>query len=116
MVQIALLDRPGAAAGAAGVDLHMPFNHFGKRLFQGRPSHWNHGRRDRFSHERTASPSRKICTECPASDSARPCRKGSAALVGSSEPQALFIMMFSGLCVGSWPSEGTAQRNDSTII
>src|SRR5579872_1557421 len=43
----------------------------------------------------TASPSRNICTVWPASERARPCRNGNADLVGSSEPQALFIMMLS---------------------
>jgi hypothetical protein len=45
----------------------------------------------------TASPSRKIWTECPASESASPWRKGNAAFVGSSEPQALFIITLSVL-------------------
>src|ERR1700722_7475199 len=44
----------------------------------------------------TASPSKKIWTEWPASASASPCRKGNAALVGSSDPHALFIMMLRG--------------------
>src|ERR1700722_1022013 len=44
----------------------------------------------------TASPSRKIWTEWPASESASPWRNGNAALVGSSDPQALFIMMLRG--------------------
>lgn len=39
----------------------------------------------------TASPSKNICTEWPASESASPCRKGNADFVGSSDPQALFI-------------------------
>src|SRR4029077_1819182 len=43
----------------------------------------------------TASPRRKTCTSCPASDSASPWRKGKAALVGSSDPHALFIMILS---------------------
>src|SRR6185437_5096697 len=43
----------------------------------------------------TASPNRKICTEWPASANARPWRNGKAAFVGSSDPQALFIMMLS---------------------
>jgi hypothetical protein len=44
----------------------------------------------------TASPSRKIWTSCPASANAWPWEKGKAALVGSSEPQALFSMILSG--------------------
>jgi hypothetical protein len=43
-----------------------------------------------------ASPSRKICTLCPASASALPCRNAKAALVGSSEPQALLNMILRG--------------------
>src|SRR5215469_10887749 len=39
----------------------------------------------------TASPNRKICTSWPASAKALACRKGNAALVGSSDPQALLI-------------------------
>src|SRR5215471_8444225 len=50
----------------------------------------------------TASPRRKIWTECPASASASPWRKGKAALVGSSEPQALFIMILSGGLREDW--------------
>jgi hypothetical protein len=42
-----------------------------------------------------ASPVRKICTSCPASARANPCAKTNEALVGSSEPQALFIMTLS---------------------
>src|SRR6266851_7401616 len=57
----------------------------------------------------TASPSRKICTSCPASASASPCRKGNAALVGSSEPHALFIMILSGLRVACPPSKRPAE-------
>src|SRR5215472_7315188 len=38
-----------------------------------------------------ASPNRKICTSWPASAKALACRNGNAALVGSSEPQALLI-------------------------
>src|SRR5690349_17241868 len=68
----------------------------------------------------TASPRRKICTECPASESAKPWRKGKAAFVGSSEPQALFIMMLSFLGEGCWDAAVTAnagrarrlERND----
>ena len=43
-----------------------------------------------------ASARRKICTSCPASARASPCANGNAALVGSSGPHALFIMIFSG--------------------
>src|SRR5712664_842542 len=42
-----------------------------------------------------ASARRKIWTSCPASASTSPCAKGNAALVGSSGPQALFIIIFS---------------------
>src|SRR5215813_13867703 len=42
----------------------------------------------------TASPRRKICASWPASASAFACRNGNAALVGSSEPQALFTSTF----------------------
>lgn len=42
-----------------------------------------------------ASARRKICTWWPASASTSPWAKGNAALVGSSGPQALFIMIFS---------------------
>jgi hypothetical protein len=45
-----------------------------------------------------ASPVRKIRTSCPASARASPCTKGKDARVGSSEPQALLIMIFSDLC------------------
>src|SRR5262245_14138142 len=38
----------------------------------------------------TASPRRKICASWPASTSALACRNGNAALVGSSDPHALF--------------------------
>jgi hypothetical protein len=44
-----------------------------------------------------ASPVRKMRTSWPASAKARPCRKGNDALVGSSDPQALFIMILSFL-------------------
>ena len=44
-----------------------------------------------------ASPVRKICTSWPASTSASPCRNGNDALVGSSDPHALFIMTLSFL-------------------
>src|SRR6202795_4609283 len=50
-----------------------------------------------------ASARRKICTSWPASASTSPCANGNAALVGSSDPQALFIMIFSfldGDCAG----------------
>src|SRR5258708_16079361 len=68
----------------------------------------------------TASPSKNICTEWPASESASPCRNGNAAFVGSSDPQALFIMILSGLCVACslqavMPRNGkaiTCDRND----
>lgn len=40
-----------------------------------------------------ASPVRKVWTSCPASARASPCRKGTEARVGSSDPQALFIMI-----------------------
>ena len=43
-----------------------------------------------------ASAKRKICTSWPASASASPCAKGNAALVGSSGPHALFIIIFNG--------------------
>src|SRR6476469_2074363 len=39
----------------------------------------------------TASPSRKICTEWPASANALACKNANAAFVGSSEPQALLM-------------------------
>src|SRR5688572_13652616 len=42
----------------------------------------------------TASPSRKICASWPASAGAFACRNGNAALVGSSEPRALFTRTF----------------------
>jgi len=42
----------------------------------------------------TASPSRKICTSCPTSANAFACRKAKAALVDSSDPQALLIKTF----------------------
>src|SRR5882757_10338075 len=61
----------------------------------------------------TASPSRKICTSCPASASANPCRKGNAALVGSSEPHALFITILSGLCRACPPRELPAEAKGS---
>src|SRR3981081_980927 len=61
----------------------------------------------------TASPSRKICTSCPASASANPCRKGNAALVGSSEPQALFITILSGLRAPCPPREPPAETKGS---
>src|SRR5260370_22934948 len=48
-----------------------------------------------------ASPRRKICTSWPASASASPCKKGNAALVGWSEPQALFIMILRVFFFGS---------------
>src|SRR5580704_17446746 len=62
----------------------------------------------------TASPRRNIWTECPASESASPCRNGKAALVGSSEPQALFIITLSDLCVGSWPQDVMPRRGRAT--
>src|SRR6476620_21313 len=43
----------------------------------------------------TASPRRNIWTSWPASERASPCRKGNAAFVGSSEPQELFMRIFS---------------------
>src|SRR5713226_2614781 len=46
---------------------------------------------------------RKICTSWPASANASPCTKGNDALVGSSEPHALFIMIFS-FCVFAGPA------------
>src|ERR1700680_2849673 len=48
-----------------------------------------------------ASARRKIWTSWPASASPSPCAKGNAALVGSSGPHALFIMIlsfFDGAC------------------
>src|SRR5262249_20753811 len=39
----------------------------------------------------TPSPSKQICTSCPAAANAFACRNGNAAFVGSSEPQALLI-------------------------
>src|ERR1700738_4551169 len=48
-----------------------------------------------FRSSEVASASKKICTSCPASASTSPCAKGNAALVGSSGPHALFIMIFS---------------------
>jgi hypothetical protein len=42
----------------------------------------------------TASPSRKICTSCPASAKAFAWRKAKAALVDSSDPQALLTNIF----------------------
>src|SRR5260370_9250921 len=48
-----------------------------------------------------ASASKKICTSCPASASKRPGAKRKGALVGSSGPHALFIMIlsfFGGAC------------------
>ena len=42
----------------------------------------------------TASPSRNICTSCPASEKAFAWRKAKAALVDSSDPQALLINTF----------------------
>src|SRR6202008_9297 len=47
-----------------------------------------------FRIKEVASARRKICISCPASASASPCAKGNAALVGSSGPHALFIMIF----------------------
>src|SRR5439155_8339041 len=41
----------------------------------------------------TASPRMKISTSCPASFNALACRKPKAALVGSSDPHALFTSM-----------------------
>src|SRR3954467_11472375 len=51
----------------------------------------------------TASPSRKICTSCPASAKALAWRKAKAAFVGSSEPQALLIRTFIGLLLVGAP-------------
>src|SRR6266849_3140281 len=62
----------------------------------------------------TASPSRKICTSCPASARANPCRKGNAALVGSSDPHALFIMILSDLWVACPPIDLPAEAKGST--
>ena len=42
----------------------------------------------------TASPSKNICTSCPAAEKAFAWRKGKAALVDSSDPQALLIKIF----------------------
>src|SRR5437588_8995167 len=74
----------------------------------------------------TASPRRNIWTSWPASESTSPCRKGNAAFVGSSEPQALFRRIFSlvefvvaaGTAAAAAKS-GTATsflRNDRRII
>src|SRR5215472_9662206 len=46
----------------------------------------------------TASPSKKMCTSWPASAKALACRKGKAALVGSSEPHALLIRIRLMVC------------------
>jgi len=50
-----------------------------------------------FRSKEVASASRKICTSWLASASTSPCAKGNAALVGSSGPHALFIMIFRDL-------------------
>ncbi len=50
----------------------------------------------------TTSPSKNIRTECPASERASPCRNGNADFVGSSDPQALSIMMLRDLLVDGW--------------
>src|SRR5882724_7389081 len=54
----------------------------------------------------TASPSNQIRTSCPASVRASPCENGKAALVGSSEPHALFIRILRVLC-DAWLSAAT---------
>lgn len=48
-----------------------------------------------------ASPVRKICTSCPASESARACANTNAARVGSSVPQPPRIMIFSFCLAGA---------------
>src|SRR5258705_7637376 len=73
----------------------------------------------------TASPRRNIWTSWPASESTSPCRKGNAAFVGSSEPQALFMrfslvefVVAAGTAAAAAKS-GTAAsflRNDRRII
>ncbi len=53
-IQIGLRDRAGSAAGAAGIDLHMPFCHLGHGLLERWPTHWHDSRGDRLSHERNS--------------------------------------------------------------
>ena len=60
-----------------------------------RPADWQDGLCCCFSHEVGRLTSKKIHTSCPASARASPCEKTNDALVGSSEAQALFIMILS---------------------
>src|SRR5438477_1333002 len=79
-----------------------------------------------FRINETASPRRNIWTSWPASESTSPCRKGNAAFVGSSEPQALFMRIFSlvELVVAAGTTAAAAKngaaasvlRNDRRII
>src|SRR5215475_1825218 len=79
-----------------------------------------------FRIRETASPRRKICTTWPASESASPSRKGNAAFVGSSDPHALFMRIFSfvGLALAAGTAAAAAKsgqaasflRNDRRII
>src|SRR5262245_51999404 len=64
----------------------------------------------------TASPSRKICALWPASTTAFACRKGNAAFVGSSDPQALFTRTFMGTLLAVRAPRASDERVEDQLL
>lgn len=89
-IQVVLADPTGPRARSSNVNGNLPGDRLLERLAErGHPT----GTIESATSSRitfTPSPSRKICTSCQSSANPFPCRNGKLALVGSSEPQALF--------------------------
>jgi len=78
---------------------------FSENLFEGfaerRPAYGHDGAGSGFAHQRGGFAEEENLNLVTGFRSASPCKKGNAALVGSSEPQALFIMILSIFFFGS---------------
>ncbi len=98
IIQIRFSHTPRSGARTTSIDLNMLSRHLIQRLAQGRPSDRSNRVSERLSHQPNRLSQQENLHLVSSLASANPCRNGNAALVGSSEPHALFITILSGLC------------------
>jgi hypothetical protein len=110
LIQVGFRNPTGAGAEPSSKNGNVLVDKLLQSLGERRPADRNNGAGSSFAHEISGFAKQENLNVGPASARARACTKGNEARVESSEPQALFIMIFkcffdSGACV-SGPRNG----------